>query len=44
MKHDIEEDRRFFHFEEGLKENEMPGAADGEKLRYSLNDSEKNGL
>jgi hypothetical protein len=44
MKHDIEEDRGFFHFEEGLKENEMPGAANGQKLRYPLNDTEKDSL
>ena len=44
MKHDIEEDWGFFHFEKGLKENEMPRAANGQKLRYSLNDTEEDSL
>jgi hypothetical protein len=33
MEHDIKEDRRFFHTEKRLEEDEMAGAADGQKLR-----------
>ncbi len=39
MKHDIEENRRVLHSEKGLKKDQVPGAADGQKLRDALNDS-----
>jgi hypothetical protein len=44
VKHDIEEDLRFFHPKERLKKDEVSGTADGKEFRYALYDTEKNGL
>jgi hypothetical protein len=44
VEHDIKEELRLFHSEEGLKENEMSGAADRKKLRQPLNNSKEDGL
>jgi len=44
MKHDVKEDRRLFQTEEGLKEDEVTGAADGQKFCQTLNHSQENRL
>ena len=44
MKHDIEENLGLIHPQKGLEKDQMPGAADRNKFRDSLNNSEKNGL
>jgi hypothetical protein len=44
VEHDVKEELRFFHPEEGLKKNEVTGATDGKKLRQPLNDSQQDGL
>jgi hypothetical protein len=44
VEHDIKEELRFAHPKEELEEDEMTGAADGQKLGQSLNDSKKDGL
>jgi len=44
VKHDIEEDLRFFHPKERLKKDEVSGTADGKEFRYALYDTEKKGL
>jgi len=44
VKHDIEEDLRFFHPKERLKKDEVTRTADGKKFGQSLNDSKENGL
>ena len=44
MQHDIEKDGGLVNSKEGLEKNKVSRTADGQKFRYSLNDSEKNGL
>ena len=44
MQHDIEKDWGFLDSKEGLEKNKVPWTADGQKFRYSLNDSQKDGL
>ena len=44
MQHDIEKDWGLVDSKEGLEKNKVPRTADGQKFRYSLNDSEKDSL
>jgi len=44
VEHDIKEELRFFHSEEGLEENEMPRTADRQEFGQSLNHSKKDGV
>ncbi len=44
MEHDVEENLGLLQAEKGLEEDEMCGAADGDKLSQPLHDPQKNGL